>query len=560
MKRPHASAFPSTPTKPGHHPAPASPLHLALHRLHVSSVPSVLPCRTRERQALTRVFSQAEAGQAVALYVSGPPGTGKTSLINEVMGASKARSFRLNCMQIGAPQAIFQALVRLLAPSSRVTVAGAYEELVELSGRARGRGCVVAVVDEIDQLITQKDADVLYRLFEIPQRPGARLTVIGIANRIDLSEKFLPYLRARECEPETLSIGAYTKDEIKAVLEDRLEGLALPGGAPIFEPNALELCARKIGSTSGDMRKALGLCRTALEVAMAGPARALSADMSPGPASSAPPPRLLIPSSSPSVAAEGGAGRPESPVSVAPSVAFRGIWGRMASPLSPLHAPPSSSSPPPPAAATAAVAALQLPSHLASPVAVRGTPPQIPQTAHTPSRQPQRKPAETDDGPRVTLSVMAQVLSEALDIPFVTIIRGLPMQQQLALCATLLCIKGGERRALPLPELYERYARLVKDHCGGGAVPEEQFWPVVEALAVSGLLSTTKVAASKGKKATASSAATPPMPSAAASSPKTSVLSDKCVALAAKDDDIFAALSQIDFFSDILSDNNNNKD
>jgi hypothetical protein len=47
------------------------------------------------------------------------------------------------------------------------------------------------------------------------------------------------------------------------------------------------------------------------------------------------------------------------------------------------------------------------------------------------------------------------------------------------------------------------------------------------------------------------------MPSAAASSPKTSVLSDKCVALAAKDDDIFAALSQIDFFSDILSDNNN---
>lgn len=44
------------------------------------------------------------------------------------------------------------------------------------------------VVDEIDVLMT-KDQGVLYNLFEWPVRPGAQLSVIGIANTHDLDER-----------------------------------------------------------------------------------------------------------------------------------------------------------------------------------------------------------------------------------------------------------------------------------------------------------------------------------------------------------------------------------
>ncbi|CAI9293239.1 unnamed protein product [Lactuca saligna] len=33
----------------------------------------------------------------------------------------------------------------------------------------------------------------------------------------------------------------------------------------VFQPQALELCARKVAASSGDMRKALGICRGAIE-------------------------------------------------------------------------------------------------------------------------------------------------------------------------------------------------------------------------------------------------------------------------------------------------------
>jgi cell division control protein 6 len=46
------------------------------------------------------------------------------------------------------------------------------------------------------------------------------------------------------------------------VLNQRLEGLSFT----VFHPPALELCARKVAAASGDMRNALHVCRSALEI------------------------------------------------------------------------------------------------------------------------------------------------------------------------------------------------------------------------------------------------------------------------------------------------------
>jgi cell division control protein 6 len=52
------------------------------------------------------------------------------------------------------------------------------------------------MLDEIDQLLT-RDQEVLYRIFEWPMLKQSKCCVIGIANALDLTQRFLPRLIAK---------------------------------------------------------------------------------------------------------------------------------------------------------------------------------------------------------------------------------------------------------------------------------------------------------------------------------------------------------------------------
>ena len=54
------------------------------------------------------------------------------------------------------------------------------------------------VLDEIDHLIT-KDQDVLYSFFEWAKSNSSKLIMIGIANALDLTSRFLPRLKTKNC-------------------------------------------------------------------------------------------------------------------------------------------------------------------------------------------------------------------------------------------------------------------------------------------------------------------------------------------------------------------------
>lgn len=136
------------------------------------------------------------------------------------------------------------------------------------------------ILDEIDSLIT-RDQDVLYKIFEWASLPTSRLVLIGIANALDLTDRILPRLRAKNCEPQLLNFNPYQVSEISSIIKDRLFSLiedpenpfgpapkpsegAVP---PLIQVNAIELCARKVAASMGDLRTALDVCRQAIELA-----------------------------------------------------------------------------------------------------------------------------------------------------------------------------------------------------------------------------------------------------------------------------------------------------
>ena len=141
----------------------------------------------------------------------------------------------------------------------------------------------VTILDEIDQLVT-KDQEVLYKLFQWASAKGSRFTLIGIANALDMTERLLPRLKAKGCEPKVASFHPYNVKQIQDIIKARLlslgsnqadvdasgetaaESTKTPRVAPLIDSRAIEMCARKVAAGNGDLRRALDICRQSLEL------------------------------------------------------------------------------------------------------------------------------------------------------------------------------------------------------------------------------------------------------------------------------------------------------
>ncbi|KAK3809826.1 MAG: P-loop containing nucleoside triphosphate hydrolase protein, partial [Linnemannia elongata] len=250
--------------------------------------PHRLVGRVAERDTI-RTFCQNHilTTKAGSLYISGQPGTGKTALLKEVMRDMETemqavdheiKTIMINCMTIKDPRLVYAKMLEEMGyvaeSKDKETVIKTLETLV-LDNKKNA--AIVAILDEIDQLLT-KDQEVLYKLFQWSTTEGSRLTLVGIANALDMTDRFLPRLKARNCEPQLLNFNPYQVAEIRDIIMDRLFSVedsnkagerdenGKPRVAPLMQRPAIELCARKVAAATGDLRKALDICRQTIEM------------------------------------------------------------------------------------------------------------------------------------------------------------------------------------------------------------------------------------------------------------------------------------------------------
>jgi len=119
----------------------------------------------------------------------------------------------------------------------------------------------VVLVDELDALLTKKQ-DLLYNLFDWPCHPNAKLIIIGIANTMDLPERFQVKIISR-LGNQRLVYEPYTRDQIQKILDSRLQK------THIFSSEAIRYISAKVAAISGDIRRSLQLCKRAVEICKA---------------------------------------------------------------------------------------------------------------------------------------------------------------------------------------------------------------------------------------------------------------------------------------------------
>ncbi|XP_008416984.1 cell division control protein 6 homolog [Poecilia reticulata] len=232
----------------------------ALH----TAIPECLLSRDAERASI-RSFLEDKVLQRVpsSLYISGAPGTGKTACLNCILQEMKSelasvKTVVVNCMSLRSSHGIFPLLAHKLKAAGGQS---GLQRFLTAPGPT-----VLLVLDEMDQL-DSKAQDVLYTIFEWPYLPRSRLCLIGIANALDLTDRILPRLQAQtHCRPLLLHFAPYSRQELSAIIQDRLSKVSAEG---LLDASAVQFCARKVSAVSGDARKALDICRRAVEIAEA---------------------------------------------------------------------------------------------------------------------------------------------------------------------------------------------------------------------------------------------------------------------------------------------------
>ncbi|ERF70657.1 hypothetical protein EPUS_02523 [Endocarpon pusillum Z07020] len=245
----------------------SSPYQHARTNLHVASVPASLPGREKEFSTVYKYLHDAITdGTGACIYIAGTPGTGKTATVREVVAqlnnavlSEELDDFNfveINGMKVTDPHQSYSLLWEALK-GDRVSPSHALDLLEhEFSHPSPRRK------PPPHPLVT-KNQSVMYNFFNWPQLRHSRLNVLAVANTMDLPERTLSNKISSRLGLTTITFPGYDHKQLMSIITSRLQGV--PGN--IVDADAIQFAARKVAVVTGDARRALDICRRAVEIA-----------------------------------------------------------------------------------------------------------------------------------------------------------------------------------------------------------------------------------------------------------------------------------------------------
>lgn len=234
------------------------------------SAPGKIIGRDTERAELVAFLEErVQSKSGGCLYVSGPPGTGKSALLGEIIQSqAKSESLKVsvvNCMSVRNTKDLSQKLAEDLLLQEDAGFE--YLRSCFVGDKAQCGQKFVVILDEVDQLV-DLDLSLLYSLFEWSLEATSNLVLIGIANALDLTDRLLPRLKSRNLKPELLPFMPYSAAQIADVLTTKLKSLVSEDSqvVPFLQPAAIQFCAKKVAAQTGDLRKAFDICQRAIDL------------------------------------------------------------------------------------------------------------------------------------------------------------------------------------------------------------------------------------------------------------------------------------------------------
>ncbi|XP_955167.1 origin recognition complex protein 1, putative [Theileria annulata] len=205
-----------------------------------------------------------QGGTGQILYISGVPGTGKTETVKMVSKELISKKLKgqipwfdlieINAVHLSKPNELYRVFYNKLF-AKPAPISHSYDELDKYFNN-NTTPCIL-IVDEADYIVT-KTQKVLFNLFDLPCKKNSKFILIIISNTMDLNYKMKSSIQSR-LGFGSLVFKPYRYQQIIQVIESKL------GKHSPIDPVALQLCARRVTNYSGDMRKALQICKLAIK-------------------------------------------------------------------------------------------------------------------------------------------------------------------------------------------------------------------------------------------------------------------------------------------------------
>lgn len=222
-----------------------------------------------------------------SMYIAGPPGTGKSELINTsfrrleemynkdnlvVLNKNQCKLVKLNCMVVTNPLHIFHEIYCSIIGQLSISFykKKTADDMRTLLNENTEVNSIVVVLDEMDCLIT-KNQEILFELFSLANEvTKVKFILVGISNSLDFTNKFMPRLKMNGINTQLVQFLPYTFEQTKYIVTTKLRSLQdkenITSEVPLFHPSALQLCCKKAASITGDLRTAFDLVYKSIEV------------------------------------------------------------------------------------------------------------------------------------------------------------------------------------------------------------------------------------------------------------------------------------------------------
>ena len=172
----------------------------------------------------------------------------------------------INGLKLLSPNVAYEKLWEKIS-GLKVTASNAALLLESYFSQDTPRKPLIVLMDELDQIVTKKQ-NVMYNFFNWPTYSNSKLIVIAVANTMDLPERVLSNKISSRFGLRRIQFIGYTFEQLGSIIKHRLDMLTKQNKRKvIINSDAIGFASRKVASVSGDARRALTICRRAVEIA-----------------------------------------------------------------------------------------------------------------------------------------------------------------------------------------------------------------------------------------------------------------------------------------------------